>query len=31
MYHSWSPENGKRHIKNFEAAAPSVEQTFVKP
>ena len=30
-WHSWSLERRERHIKDFQAAALTVEQIFVKP
>ena len=31
IWHSWTPERRERHINDFRAAAPTLEQTFVKP
>ena len=31
IWHSWTPDRKERHIKDFRAAAPTLEQTFVKP
>ena len=31
IWHSWTPERRKRHINDFRAVAPTLEQTFVKP
>ena len=31
IWHSWTPERRERHINDFRAAAPTPEQTFVKP
>ena len=31
IWYSWTPERRMRHINDFRAAAPTLEQTFVKP